>query len=62
MAIWIVEFSKGGKILERFLPKNQHIQRDFFRTIQQSMMVCQKLRKFKKKKSFKNINLGDHFL
>ena len=27
MAIRVVEFSKGGTKLERFLPKNQHIQR-----------------------------------
>ena len=27
MAIRIVEFSKGGTKLERFLPKNQHTQR-----------------------------------
>ena len=27
MAIWAVEFSKGGKKLERCLPKEQHTQR-----------------------------------
>ena len=27
MEIWAVEFSKGGKKLERFLPKEQHAQR-----------------------------------
>ena len=27
MAIRVVEFSNGGTILERFLPKNQHTQR-----------------------------------
>ena len=29
MAIRVVEFSSGGIKLERFLPKNQHIQRKF---------------------------------
>ena len=29
MAIRVVEFSKGGTKLERFLPKNQHNQRKF---------------------------------
>jgi hypothetical protein len=27
MAIWVVEFSNGNTKSERFLPKNQHIQR-----------------------------------
>ena len=27
MAIRVVEFSRGGTKLERFLPKNQHTQR-----------------------------------
>ena len=27
MVIWVVEFSSGGTILERFLPKNQYTQR-----------------------------------
>ena len=29
MAIRVVEFSKGGTKLERFLPKNQYAQRNF---------------------------------
>ena len=28
-AIQVVEFLNGGKKLERFLPKNQHTQRNF---------------------------------
>ena len=27
MAVWVVEFSRGGTKLERFLHKNQHPQR-----------------------------------
>ena len=29
MAVPVVEFSTGGIRLERFLPKNQHTQRNF---------------------------------
>ena len=30
MAVRVVEFSKGGTKLERFLPKNQHAERKLF--------------------------------
>ena len=29
MAVQVVEFSNGGTKLERFLPKNQHNEREF---------------------------------
>ena len=59
-----------------FLPENRHAQRKLFlnnpamkycssksaEIILSVNFLCQKLTEFFQKKSFKNINLGDHFL
>ena len=51
VSLW--NFKNGESKLVRFLAKNQQTQRIFFKSVN---FLCQK------KISFKNINLGDHFL
>ena len=61
-----------GPKMQDFCPRINMLK-DFFNTILQLIMVCQKVPKshfqmskfdrfFSRKKSFKNINLGEHFL
>ncbi len=45
MAVQVVEFSKGGTKLERFLPKNQHTQR---KLLNFENWISMGLRSFKK--------------
>ena len=52
MAIRDVEFSNGGTKLERFLPKNQHIQRELLNF---ENHISGGLRSFQKSEFYKSI-------
>ena len=70
-----VQFNISSVVeFQRFLAKNQHTQKIFLRPVDELRFVkkcknrtfkgnfqCQKSTDFFQKKSFKNINLGDHF-
>ena len=77
MLVRLWNFKNGGSLNARFLPKNQHAQRKLFWNnpvmnyglsksakivLSKSIFYVKNRRNFFKKKSFKNINLGEHFL
>ena len=77
MSVRLWNFKDGGSLNASFLPKNQHAQRKplYFENtgstslsksakivLSKSIFYVKNQRNFFKKKSFKNINLGDHFL
>ena len=77
MSVRLWNFKDGGCKNARFLPKNRHPHRKLFENnptmnygssksakivLSKSIFYIKNRRKFFKKKSFKNINLGDHFL
>ena len=73
MSAQLWNFKYGGSKNARFLPKNQHAQKKMFKNnpamnyglSKTAEIVLSKSKidgTFSKKKSFKNINLGNHFL
>ena len=76
MSVRLWNFKDGGSYNASFFPKNEHAYKNFFynnpamnygssksaETVLSKSIFYVKNGIFSKKKSFKNINLGDHFL